>query len=55
VIEFELDQSPPERAHDLKDFMSKCIKENNKKQRRREADIRRRQAKKEEQARANGG
>jgi len=42
VIEFELDQLPPERAHELKDYMNKCIKDNSKKQRRREADIRRR-------------
>lgn len=42
VIEFELDQLPPERAHQLKDYMMRCLKENSKKQRRREADIRRR-------------
>jgi len=54
VIEFELDQLPPERAHELKDYMMRCLKENSKKQRRREADIRRRQAKKEEAARLNG-
>lgn len=51
VIEFELDQLPPAKARSLKEYMEKCIKENEKKRKRKEADAKRRMKKKEEDSR----
>lgn len=51
VIEFELDMLPPQKARSLKEYMEKCIKENDKKRKRKEADAKRRLKKKEEMGR----
>ena len=42
---------PPAKARLLKDYMEKCIKENDKKRKRKEADAKRRLKKKEEMGR----
>jgi hypothetical protein len=51
VIEFELDMLPPNKARSLKEYMEKCIKDNDKKRKRKEADAKRRLKKKEEESR----
>ena len=49
VVEFELEQLPPYKAHQLLKYVQTQVKENNKKLRRKEADARRRQRKKEQE------